>query len=150
MGVSKARRAEVAARRAKAIQLRLAGVPLDKIAEQLEYSSRAAVSKDIARALEANTSELAGRSAELRATELERLDRLQAAAWGKALQGDLEAGNFCLRLIDRRIRLLGLDTPVRADLTIHQVDPADTALAELLNEARARVAAEEARLRGEE
>lgn len=61
----------------------------------------------------------------------------------------LQAIDRLLKIQARRAALLGLDTPVRADVTIHQVDPMDTALAEILREAQAKNAATEAKLRGD-
>ncbi len=60
----------------------------------------------------------------------------------------LAAIDRLLRLSERRSRLLGLDLPVRVDATVHQVDPADLALMQLIREAEARNQATEARLRG--
>jgi hypothetical protein len=110
---SKAQRAKTAERRAKAIALRLAGLDYPVIAQRLGYSSRQAAAKDVERALATNLAEV-GRSAdELREIELMRLDRLQAAAWQKAVTngGDLRAIDTVLRIIDRRCKLLGLDGP---------------------------------------
>lgn len=59
----------------------------------------------------------------------------------------LQAIDRLLRIQERRAKLLGLDTPVRADVTVHQVDPTDIALAEMLREAEAKNAATEARLK---
>jgi AraC-like DNA-binding protein len=62
----------------------------------------------------------------------------------------LKAVETLLRVAERRARLLGLDTPVKANVTVHHVDPRDLAIQELLNEARAKTAAEEAALKGDE
>ena len=42
--------------------------------------------------------------------ELDRLDRLQEAHWHLAMAGDAKAADTVLKVIDRRIKLLGLDT----------------------------------------
>ncbi|WP_149264284.1 hypothetical protein [Actinomadura sp. K4S16] len=138
MGTSQAKRAEVAARRNKAIQLRLAGVDWDTIAEQLGYrGGRGAACKDVARALQERRADLDKTAEELRAVEVARLDRLQAAAWGLAVQGEPASLNAVLRIIDRRIRLLGLDAPRRTEVTVQQIDSRDAELIEMINEARA-------------
>jgi uncharacterized protein (DUF3084 family) len=123
MAVSKAQRAATAARRANAIKLRLAGLDYETIAQRLDYSSKGSACTDITRALAASIKEQ-GRSAdELREVELARLDRLQAAAWGPAVGGELRAIETVLRVIDRRCKLLGLDAPIRAEvLTIDDID----------------------------
>jgi hypothetical protein len=46
-------------------------------------------------------------------------------------------------------RLLGLDMPVKVDATVHEVRQEDVELAELIREAQAKNAAEEARIKGE-
>ncbi|WP_433242552.1 hypothetical protein [Actinomadura nitritigenes] len=138
MGVSKAKQAEVAARRKQAIQLRLAGVDWDTIAEQLGYrGGRGAACKDVTRALEERRADLDKTAEELRAVEVSRLDRLQAAVWALAVQGEPTAMNAVLRIIDRRIRLLGLDAPRRTEVTVQQIDSRDAELIEMINEARA-------------
>jgi hypothetical protein len=44
--------------------------------------------------------------------ELHRLDRLQASLWGKAMDGDLGATTIVLKVIDQRVRLLGLQARI--------------------------------------
>lgn len=48
-----------------------------------------------------------------------------------------------LRLDERRAKLNGLDAPVRADITVTQVDETDAEMAEMIREAKARQAAQE-------
>jgi len=52
----------------------------------------------------------------VRALELERCDRLQAAVWPAATQGDVAAVAAVLRIMERRARYLGLDAPVLVDV----------------------------------
>jgi hypothetical protein len=61
----------------------------------------------------------------------------------------LRAIAVLVKISERRARLQGLDTPVKADLTIHAVDPMDTAIAEIIRDAQAKNALEEAALKGE-
>lgn len=61
----------------------------------------------------------------------------------------LRAIAVLVKISERRARLQGLDTPVRADLTIHTVDPTDLAIAEIIRDAQAKNALEEAALKGE-
>lgn len=117
MPASKAQRAATAQRRAQAIALRLAGMDYQTIAERLGYADRGAASKDVYRALEANLEAEAAAAATLRELEVQRLDRMQAAAWAKAAKGDLKAIETVLKIIDRRARLLGLDRPARTEIT---------------------------------
>jgi len=46
---------------------------------------------------------------ELQALELSRLDALHYAVWDKALSGDIKAIETSLRVIERRVKVLGLD-----------------------------------------
>lgn len=118
MPASKAQRAATAERRGKAIALRLAGMDYDNIAQRLGYADRAAACKDIQRALEANVAQQTQSADTLREVELMRLDRLQAAAWQAAAQGNLKAIETVLKVVDRRCRLLGLDAPIKADISV--------------------------------
>lgn len=117
MPASKAQAALTAKRRAQAIALRLAGMDFDTIAERLNYSSRGAATKDVWRAVEANRLEEKQAVDNLREVEGARLDRLQAAAWPKALKGDLKAIETVLKVITQRSRLFGLDAPVRTEVS---------------------------------
>lgn len=117
MPASKAQQAKTAQRRAQAIALRLAGMDFDTIAERLGYSSRGAASKDMWRAVETNRLEEAQAVENLRDVEGQRLDRLQAAVWAKALKGDLKAVETVLKVIAQRSRLFGLDAPIRTEVT---------------------------------
>ena len=66
---------------------------------------------------------------QLREMELARLDALQASLWAKAEKGDLRAVNACVRIIDKRCRLLGLygykeaQEPLRTLVIDHRGNP---------------------------
>lgn len=109
MPASKAQRALTAERRAKALQLRLAGVQYQTIADTLGYADRAAACKDITRALDMHTREAQQSADTLRTAEVMRLDTLQESLWSAALDGDVKSVDVVLKVIDRRIKLLGLD-----------------------------------------
>lgn len=139
MPPSRAKRASVAERRGKAIAMRLAGVPLDTIADRLGYSGRAAVSKDIARALEQYQREVNTNVAELIAVELGRLDRLSAGHWAKATQGDPRAAEVILKCMAHRAKLLGLEAPTRVETAVNP----SPEIAEMIAEAHALADAED-------
>jgi len=101
-------RALAAARRAKAVELRTAGLTYDQIAMELGYANRGTVYSVVAEALRAQTLEAVG---ELRDLEVARLDSLQVAMWQKAMDGDVPSAIAVLRCIMARCRLLGLDGP---------------------------------------
>ncbi|PRX66121.1 hypothetical protein B0I32_106257 [Nonomuraea fuscirosea] len=105
----RARSVVVAERRAKAVQMRIAGISPTIIAENLGYSSGAAVIKDITRSLQKAAQAEQMASEQLLQIEIDRLDRLMASVWGKALSGDVKAVDQAEKLIARRCSLLGLD-----------------------------------------
>jgi hypothetical protein len=130
---SRAHQADVADRRAKLIRLRRQAVPFDddRILD-LGYSSPGAARKDLIRALIANRDEEAAEVSVYRQQENERLDALLNAAWPQATKPrpvldkdgevighevDMRAVDTVLRLMDRRAKLLGLDAPVRTELS---------------------------------
>jgi hypothetical protein len=113
---SKAQRTKTAERRAKAVQLRIAGADWETIATICGYASRGAACTDVTRALEVATAEMTRAADVLRYTELARLDRLQRAFWGEAIKGDADAARTVLGIIDRRCKLLGLAAPARMEV----------------------------------
>jgi hypothetical protein len=138
MPASKAKRAEVAERRSKAIAMRLAGMDYDTIAKRLGYYNRGAAYNDITAALEQNVAEQNRNADVLRQEELQRLDRLQAGVWTAAASGDTKAVDTALRIIDRRCKLLGLDAPVRHEVvTMDAVESEIRRLSEELGRAEA-------------
>ena len=96
-------------RSAQAIALRIGGATYPAIASVLGYNSPQAAAKAVGDSLAATVREP---SDELRSLELERLDALFLALWPAAKRGVLGAADRCLRVMERRARLLGLDAPV--------------------------------------
>ncbi|WP_202638933.1 hypothetical protein [Bailinhaonella thermotolerans] len=109
MTVSKARQVQIAQRRTRAVQMRLAGVSYAVIADQLGYASAGAANKDVTRALAATMKDQHESSEQLLRLELDRLDRLMAGVWTRACGGDVKSVEAAERLIMRRCALLGLD-----------------------------------------
>lgn len=111
----------------KAVQLALAGASYESIAQECGYANKGGAWKAVHRLLARVDEEDAER---LREVEGARLDRLQAAHWPAALRGDVKAAAICLRILERRARLFGLDAPLVADVTIRdEVDEQIRALA---------------------
>lgn len=98
---------ELQHRKKNALELRLEGMTYAEIAE-LMGKSVSTVHGYVADSLAAVTKEEAQ---QLRDLEAARLDALQYAVWDKALDGDLNAMDRVIKIIDRRARLLGLDAP---------------------------------------
>jgi hypothetical protein len=116
------------ARRLLAVRLRLAGLTYAEVAAKLGVSEQRAWQLVRAEVQRLNR-ERKEAAAELQRLELERLDRLHAAFWDRALEGDLDAAGVVLKVMARRARLLGLDAPpkreadptVRVEVTVEQV-----------------------------
>lgn len=123
---------ERAQRRARAVELRSDGRTIRQIAEELGVSV-ATVHDDIQRALDAVPAEAVGT---LRMQEQERLDRLQQAVWGAAMDGDLSAVDRALKIIERRCKLMGLDSPQQVEMVGATDLDLDAAVRDLVAAAR--------------
>lgn len=98
----------------QAAQLRAAGATFREIGEALgiDYTwARTLVLK----ALEAAAYEAADM---MRVQEGQRLDRMQRAVWRDAINGDVVGINTVLKIMDRRAKLFGLDSPVKLDARV--------------------------------
>jgi len=103
----------VAEKWAKALALRTAGKTYQEIAVEVGYADRSSAYNAVMDALKAMVREPADQAREL---ELERLDKLTAAVWERAMKGDDFAIDRALKIADRRARLLGLDAPQKLEL----------------------------------
>jgi hypothetical protein len=103
-----------AARRQKALDLRIAGVRYRQIGAQLGVSYQTAY-RDVQTALGELATLQAGKAERLRELEVERCDRLQMALWPKARSGDEKAVRALIAVMDRRAKLLGLDAPTKLE-----------------------------------
>lgn len=168
---TKAQQVEIAARRAKAVTMRLAGASYQQIADELDYTTRGAACQDISRALEANLAEQHTAVEVHRETELQRLDILWADAWAvlkrehltvshgkvvyvpgdesdgepKPLMDDapvLQAIAALLKIQERRAKYLGLDAPTKVEAIT--IDSLDAEIAKLAAELAADQAGEAA------
>ena len=94
----------------KVLELRRAGLTWQRIAEETGYADHTGAYAAYKRAIKRTMQQPAD---ELREAELDRIDRLQLALWPKAMKGDNASINTIIRLMERRARLLGLDTPIK-------------------------------------
>jgi hypothetical protein len=92
-------------RAAKALRLRKEGKTFPVIAKLCGYNHVSSAYDAVRRAIAEITREPAQ---ELLTLELERLDLLWRPHWRPACTGNVRALNACLRIMDRRARLLGL------------------------------------------
>lgn len=89
------------------------------IAEQTGYSSGSGALKAYMRAIKRQQKEPTEAALYM---ELERLDILQEVYWEPAVQGNMRAGEFVLRIMDRRAKFLGLDAPTKIQAEVVNYD----------------------------
>ena len=124
--------AAVRLRDAHAVRLRLEGRTYREVGERLGVSRKMAarVVQRGLRAVERETTE------DLVRLDNHRIDMIWAAMWPRAEAGSAPHAMVCLRALERRARLLGLDHPTRAHITAHitpeETDALDAEIAALL------------------
>jgi DNA-binding transcriptional MerR regulator len=114
-------------KRAQVMALRLAGLSLSQIAQQMNVTP-SAVRQMIDITLADQDRE---RVEAMREVENLRLDRMQQAVWADAISGDHKAIRTFLQISARRSKLNGLDAPVKIDLNLSVRKDMEVALAEL-------------------
>ena len=110
-------------RAAKALELRMEGKTFAEIAKEVPYNSPQAAHDAVKRALQAITREPAE---ELLKLDLERLDVMWGIHYLNAQAGDVHALAACMKIMERRARMLGLDAPARTELTGKNGGPIET------------------------
>ena len=123
-GPGSVRAAERAKNLDRDLGLRQAGMSYATIA-RITGQSETTIHRHIRQAIQSKEFEGADN---LRRVEGSRLDALQRAHWAAAIQGDIAATNAVLRIMERRARLFGLDSPVQIELAT-DVDAQIVALA---------------------
>lgn len=112
-------------RRNKVLELRIAGISYDDILIELRKDKRlslpstyfvAEVRVDIIRSIEEIRSKSADYALEILEIDLLRMENLLMVYYNKALSGDAAAANLTLRIMERRSKVLGLDTPRRVNV----------------------------------
>ena len=103
------------------VELRTEGYVWREIAQQVGMST-AGVYKAYNRAM---TRVIAPSIEEHRELELDRLDILQRTYWQPAVNGNLRAADYVLRVIDKRAKLLGLDAPLKVQAEVVTYDGSD-------------------------
>lgn len=99
-------------RTSRALELRKSGATFAHIANELGYANESGAYKAVMRALKKTLQEPAD---EVRMLEVERLDALLSGLWAR--KNTPEVTDRILRIMERRAKLLGLDSPVRSDVT---------------------------------
>jgi len=98
---------------AKALELRMEGKTFDEIAEEVGYAGRQGAHDAVIRSLKEITREPAE---ELLKLDLERLDKMFGVHYLNAQAGDPQALAACMKIMERRAKLLGLDAPVKQEV----------------------------------
>ena len=92
----------------EALGLRIAGFTFSEIAAQLGINPNTAYTL-VEKGMVEYRKEIISNADELRALELARLDAMQSLQWPAVQKGDAYATALCLKISERRSRLLGLD-----------------------------------------
>ncbi len=90
----------------------MSGATLQQIADRLGYNSRQAVFKATTSLLERQEREV---TAEWRAFQVARLERLLLAVWQDALDGDDRASQQALKIVQEIGRTAGASRPIRVE-----------------------------------
>jgi hypothetical protein len=101
------------------VELRREGKTWQQIAEVVNYATAMGAWKAYQRACQRTLQEPTD---EARRIELDRLDALQRTDWEPAVEGNLRAADFVLRVIDRRARILGIDAPQKIQAEVVNYD----------------------------
>lgn len=117
--------------RQRVLELRRQGVTIRAIADQVGKSSTR-VHQVLLAALQQIAKETEVEVRELRMLENDRLDRALQAIWPGVEAGDLKAIDRLIRIIERRSRLFGLDSPSKPTPTNAEEDIGQSGLSNLL------------------
>jgi hypothetical protein len=102
-----------AERQVKAIELRRSGMTYERIGREIGFTTMAAYLA-VKVGLEKSLREPGDA---LRELEVQRMEELLEAVWPLAKSGDLFAVDRVIKISERRARLLGLDAPIKAEVT---------------------------------
>lgn len=115
-------------RKRQAFELRKRGLSYRAIGDAMGMSYNAA-HQYVKEAYQMLLVEVMDTAEELRQIELDRLDAIQDAIWTDCETGDKAAISTMLKVMERRSKLLGLDTVQATDNTVHIVmDQVDSRL----------------------
>lgn len=98
------------------LEYRKLGATYKQIGDKLKMTEEGA-RQCVLRGLRKMQAEIAESAHEVRQIEIERLDAMWRAVYEKATNGDYKAIDQCLKIMERRSRYLGLDSPGRMEWT---------------------------------
>lgn len=111
---------------AKAVSMRRAGMTFDAIARELDVS-QSVVWMAVDRWMKRTREEVKEAANDVREMELARLDKATELIMSAIEDGELQAVDRLVKVIDRRSKLLGLDAPTQIQATLDGVDGASYA-----------------------
>ena len=112
---SSVRRIRTTEKTLKALELRKRGMNYTQIGEELGCA-RSTACRYVLSELENLAEKCREEAVHVRDLELQRLDALYLKAWEAVEGGDLSAIDRCLRVQERRAKLLGLDAAQKVDV----------------------------------
>ena len=112
---SSVRRIRTTEKTLKALELRKRGMNYTQIGEKLGCA-RSTACRYVLSELENLADKCREEAVHVRDLELQRLDALYLKAWEAVEGGDLAAIDRCLRIMERRAKLLGLDAAQKVDV----------------------------------
>jgi hypothetical protein len=101
-------------RKAEVIDLYLSGLKYREIRDKTGYSI-GVISKYVNEAIDETNRAISEGTGKLKRREVMKLERLMMPFWQKAMDGDVQAGAMCLKIMERYSSLLGLDAPFRIE-----------------------------------
>lgn len=119
-----------AKRRAQVLELRLAGLTYDQIADHLNITPQAAY-MDVERVLTQTLMERTRNVDLLIEEQLAVLVRMRGAAWRNAVKGDVRSIDTVLKITDRICKLLRLDPGFDINIEVSSVDAIERQIAQL-------------------
>lgn len=99
-------------RELRALELRRAGCSYREIAQTMGLSI-SKVHRHVKRAYDRLLHQVEDAAEDVRAVELDRLDRLLRGIWQRAAGGDVRAIDRVLKIMERRAAIMGTDAPRR-------------------------------------
>jgi hypothetical protein len=115
-----------AERQLQALDLRRRGYSYRKIAAELECGLTTAF-RDCTRHLEDVREKCREKAEQINDLDLERLDEALMAIWDKVEQGDCKSIETMLKIMERRAKMLGLDSPDRHEVKTGVATPEEAA-----------------------
>lgn len=108
------RKISAAEKRKQALELRKAGFTFQQIGDQLGVT-RGMAFRYVKDTLDEINEKQIEEAKQIRTLEVERLDRLWVVSYQQAKNGNLGAVDRCIKIMERRSKLLGLDAPQKVE-----------------------------------